>query len=189
MTPPSSAAASRSGSFRDYCLQQKDLAYVTEQLWTPTQRFSYENPIYMDDEEHMIPAPLLLTTSYQEEDSATISNDASRTESRCSEATVSGDAVIAGHWPLGKSTDSFWQSKDLELSRYPSFGRSLPPPASLAPSTPDLAEECLRKTSGNNPQTPPIQKELRQMRQISTPIDHISSLDLFSDDHVTSSKS
>ncbi|KAI4165285.1 MAG: hypothetical protein LQ342_001153 [Letrouitia transgressa] len=189
VTPPSSAAASRSGSFGNYCPQQKDLAYVTEQLWTPTQRFSYENPIYMDDEEHKISAPLLLTTSYQEEDSATISNDASRTESRCSEATVSGDAVIAGHWPLCKSTDGFWQSKDLELSRYPSFGRSLPPPATLAPSTLDLAKEGLRMTSGNNIQTPPIQKKLRHMGQISTPIDHVSSLNPFSDDYVTSSKS
>ncbi|KAI4210409.1 MAG: hypothetical protein LQ351_006776 [Letrouitia transgressa] len=189
VTPPSSAAASRSGSFGHYCPQQKDLAYVTEQLWTPTQRFSYENPIYMGDEEHKISAPLLLTSSYQDEDSATISNDASRTESRCSEATVSGDAVIADQWPLSNSTDSFWQSKDLELSRYPSFGRSLPPPATLAPSTPDVAKGCLRTTSGNNIQSPPVQKRLPSARQISTPIDHIYSLDPCSDDYMTRSKS
>ncbi|KAL9607309.1 MAG: hypothetical protein Q9167_007768 [Letrouitia subvulpina] len=189
VTPPSSAAASRSGSFGNYCPQQKDLAYVTEQLWTPTQRFSYENPVYMDDDEHKLSAPLHLTTSYQEEDSATISNDASRTESRCSEATVSGDAVIAGHQPSCKSTDSFWQSKNLKLSRYPSFGWPLPSPASLAPSTPDLAKESLCETSGKNIQTSPIQKKLRHMRQISTPVDHISGLNLCSDDYLTSSRS
>ena len=88
-TPPSSVAVSRRSSFAKYCPKENDLAYITEQLWSPKRRFSFENPVSVDSEESSVVAPLLLNASHKDDDSETIINDASPTHSMCSGTTLS----------------------------------------------------------------------------------------------------
>ncbi|KAL8777293.1 MAG: hypothetical protein Q9203_006424 [Teloschistes exilis] len=91
-TPPSTEASSPYPSLYPCPPQEKDLTYVIQRLWSGshryTPRFSYENPIWPDEEEYLLGSPS--NPFLMQDDDATMVSNSGRTDSRCSQTTVCG---------------------------------------------------------------------------------------------------
>lgn len=172
LTPPSTGASSPYKTSNHRPPQDKDLVYVTQRLGSRSQqhtrRFSYENPMWPDEEGYLLDLPPF-RIPIQDDDATTV-NDSLRTSSRCSQNTLWGTVTPDGQ---GYNTTAIRPS-GLPQSTYQ---KALPPTPSddhpdflsWSKDPPKRLRKCSLATSSTSG---PV-----YTRQVSSPMETTSTVD------------